>query len=187
MEDDLISNIKSKIKGLFSKARYDDDDVPEFKDEYSLLVDNKRVIDYTLINNKLGIKLQVGLYRDTNKFLTKGVSKEQAIENIGAALSAVKPVYIALLKEKFNKASNDFENETNLVKKFERTSRLFKIKGLQLANGDTEAVLCLHLLIRPDVAPFIIIGKQPKGKKREAIKDDVTFEETQDWDLVDFD
>jgi len=172
------------LRRLFDRSyRYDDDSVETFTDEYTLLIQNKRIIDYSKMSKQLNLPMQVGIYRDTYKFLSKGLKKDQAIANIGNVLSCVPVVYNVLEKEKSNLIANETES-------FKRVFKIFAVKNIITQEGTTENKFCLNLFIRPHNKSFIVIGKMPKGKlkkleQQEGIIKTTTSTDTS-WETIDF-
>ncbi|MBT8142612.1 MAG: hypothetical protein KJO88_09620 [Gammaproteobacteria bacterium] len=159
-----ISNNADLHRTQLSKDNSDSDVVIPMLDEYSLLIKNNQIFDYTNLKNSIGLDVRIGIYHDTHKFLTIGLESEMASQNIHSVLMQVQIAYQNLLTQTYGVNSTNELVDAGHAKKFARVQQLFQVDNIELFNGETFATLCLNLLIRPEGIPFILLGKVPKGK-----------------------
>ncbi|MBT8142617.1 MAG: hypothetical protein HKN88_05495 [Gammaproteobacteria bacterium] len=134
-------------------------------DEFDLLAKNTRIVDYTKYCADFSEGLKLGIYQDTQMYLTRGLEMYIATENIHRVLDSIGPVYRELLNEKYNtRCTHEFLAMYSKTE-FQRLQKMFRVTGLSFTTQSTETELCLNLLLRPVGKPFMVIGKPPKGKK----------------------
>jgi len=159
MSKQFKTRVVQFLKGLVGRAdRYPDNEKTIHGDEYSLLVKNKRIVDYSKVKERYGLKLKIGLYKDTYKHLADGLQKEIALNNINTVLSAVAPYYKKLVKERFAQMQEENRLSHSYSPKFEHVRKLFKVTKLRLLDNAREDIFCINLFERPDREPFIVIG-----------------------------
>ena len=191
---DMFKNFSNYFSRLFTKSSSTStEDSVKFLDEFTLLVKNKRVIDYSKLATHYQIPVKLGVYMDTFNYLKGKDSKEIAANNINNVLNNVLPVYEQLVADKFALSVKAEQLSNKKFQKFERLSRNFEVSGLILPDGNTQVKFCINLLIRPGTEPFLIIGKQPKGKIRKTNNTEekallkIKRDTPEEWDFIDFD
>lgn len=191
---DMFKNFSNYFSRLFNKSSSTSTEDPVmFLDEFTLLVKNKRVIDYSKLATHYQIPVKLGVYMDTFNYLKGTDSKEIAANNINNVLKHVLPVYEQLVADKFALSVKAEQLSNKKFQKFERLSRNFEVSDLILPDGNTQVKFCINLLIRPGTEPFLIIGKEPKGKirktsdKKEKPLLKVKQDTPEEWDFIDFD
>lgn len=182
----------SKLFSFFkTKSKYDDDEVAiKIPNEYSLLVNKKRIIDYSKIKDHLDLPLKIGMYMDTFHFLKNTQDNETATSNVEKVLIQSSAAYQRLIKEKFGQINDGEGAREGLTAKFDRTQQLFFVGDLALTQKATEATFCVNLFTRPDSDSFIVIGREPKGKLKAPLDNETVIHKDdgskEAWEYIEF-
>lgn len=167
MIKNLIRNLKNNKSNEKPIEVYDTEEssvVIPMLDEYSLMVRNDRIVDCSKYKTEYSLDVRFGFYQDTYQYLTENRQDQAAGNNIHQVLCLVARYYREILSENYGVNTTQSFIKRHNVFEFARLQKLFVVNGLQLSNSETSQTLCLNLLVRPEVEPFIAIGKRPKGK-----------------------
>ena len=181
----MPNKILNSLNRLFKRShRRDDEVVTTCPDEFNLLIQQKRLVDFSQVSQSLQLPIKIGIYLDTYKHLTSGLKKELAKSNLENILSSIPVIYKEIEDEKSNIIAND-------IGAFKRIFKNFTANNLYMLEGKTSSDFCLNLYVRPDNESFIVIGKAPKGKLKKAAQNESVPDKSpklsdNSWETVDF-
>jgi len=152
----------SKIINLIKN--YKKDEVVQYEGEYELLVKNKRIVDFSSLQNDFKFDIKIGMYHDTYRYLTAGFNTDTQEKNIVQLLTVTSEVYRQMLKEKFEARSTQEYLNSRVSKDYCRVQELYEVEDIKLPESKRSGIFCMNLMVRLSANSYLAIGKKPKGR-----------------------